>query len=163
MPPARPWPRPKRRRSPIAVGRLRHLHRDGQALPIPRSGRWMTPNLYSAIVTVKSDGKARDAERVSFGVRTAVFDAGQGLLPQRQAAQDSGHLQPPGSRRRGRGAARPPAGVPARRAAGDGLQRRAHLAQHAHAGVGGSLRPHGHDDDVRDAPDEFQPRRPGAA
>ncbi len=46
---------------------------------------------------------------------------------------------------------------------GDGLQRRAHLAQHAHAGVGGSLRPHGHDDDVRDAPDEFEPRGHGAA
>ncbi len=31
------------------------------------------PNLYSAIVTVEAGGKARDAERVSFGVRTAVF------------------------------------------------------------------------------------------
>jgi beta-galactosidase len=38
------------------------------------------PNLYSAIVTVESDGKVRDAERVSFGVRTVVFDAGKGLF-----------------------------------------------------------------------------------
>jgi beta-galactosidase len=38
------------------------------------------PNLYSAIVTVESDGKARDAERVSFGVRTAVFDADKGFF-----------------------------------------------------------------------------------
>ena len=38
------------------------------------------PNLYSAIVTVESDGKARDAERISFGVRTAVFDADKGFL-----------------------------------------------------------------------------------
>lgn len=37
------------------------------------------PNLYSAIVTVTSGGKARDAERVSFGVRTAVFDADKGF------------------------------------------------------------------------------------
>ena len=39
-----------------------------------------TPNLYSAIVTVESDGKPRDAERISFGVRTAVFDADKGFF-----------------------------------------------------------------------------------
>ena len=38
------------------------------------------PNLYSAIVTVESNGKPRDAERVSFGVRTAVFDADKGFI-----------------------------------------------------------------------------------
>jgi beta-galactosidase len=38
------------------------------------------PNLYSAIVTVESAGKPRDAERISFGVRTAVFDADKGFL-----------------------------------------------------------------------------------
>ncbi len=38
------------------------------------------PNLYSAIVTLESDSKARDAERVSFGVRTAVFDAAKGFF-----------------------------------------------------------------------------------
>jgi beta-galactosidase len=38
-----------------------------------------TPNLYSAIATVESGGNARDAERVSFGVRTAVFDADKGF------------------------------------------------------------------------------------
>ena len=38
------------------------------------------PNLYSAIVTVETDGKVRDAERVTFGVRTAVFDADKGFL-----------------------------------------------------------------------------------
>jgi beta-galactosidase len=38
------------------------------------------PNLYSAIVTVEAGGKPRDAERVSFGVRTAVFDADKGFL-----------------------------------------------------------------------------------
>jgi beta-galactosidase len=39
-----------------------------------------TPNLYSAVVTVESNGKPRDAERVSFGVRTAVFDADKGFF-----------------------------------------------------------------------------------
>ncbi|MDR3773780.1 MAG: beta-galactosidase GalA [Terracidiphilus sp.] len=38
------------------------------------------PNLYSAIVTVEAGGKVRDAERVSFGVRTAVFDADKGFF-----------------------------------------------------------------------------------
>jgi beta-galactosidase len=38
------------------------------------------PNLYSAIVTINTGGKTRDAERISFGVRTAVFDAGKGFF-----------------------------------------------------------------------------------
>ena len=38
------------------------------------------PNLYSAIVTVEASGKARDAERVSFGVRTVLFDADKGFF-----------------------------------------------------------------------------------
>jgi len=43
---------------------------------------WSTdqPNLYTAIVTVKSDGQPRDAERVSFGIRTARFDAQKGFF-----------------------------------------------------------------------------------
>ncbi|MGA2206984.1 MAG: beta-galactosidase GalA [Terracidiphilus sp.] len=39
-----------------------------------------TPNLYTAIVTVKTGDKVRDAERVSFGVRTARFDADKGFF-----------------------------------------------------------------------------------
>ena len=38
------------------------------------------PNLYTAVVTVESGGKVRDAERVKFGIRTAVFDPDKGLL-----------------------------------------------------------------------------------
>ncbi|MGD0471113.1 MAG: beta-galactosidase GalA [Terriglobales bacterium] len=38
------------------------------------------PNLYSAIVTVEADGNVRDAERITFGVRTAVFDADKGFF-----------------------------------------------------------------------------------
>jgi beta-galactosidase len=39
-----------------------------------------TPNLYTAIVTVKTDGKTRDAERMNFGVRFLRFDADQGFF-----------------------------------------------------------------------------------
>ena len=38
------------------------------------------PNLYAAIVSVESAGTVRDAERVNFGVRTAVFDANKGFF-----------------------------------------------------------------------------------
>jgi beta-galactosidase len=38
------------------------------------------PNLYSTVVTVESDGKVRDAERVTFGVRTAEFTADRGFF-----------------------------------------------------------------------------------
>src|ERR1019366_8065192 len=38
------------------------------------------PHLYSAIVTVESEGKILDGERVSFGVRTVAFDADKGLF-----------------------------------------------------------------------------------
>ena len=38
------------------------------------------PNLYAATVTVEAGGKARDAERVGFGVRTAVFDPDKGFF-----------------------------------------------------------------------------------
>jgi len=39
-----------------------------------------TPNMYSAVVTVESGGKARDAERVSFGVRTIAWNADKGFF-----------------------------------------------------------------------------------
>ena len=66
----------------------------GQAIPadgtanftstakLANPGLWSVdePILYSAIVTVESGGKTRDAERVSFGVRTAVFDANKGFF-----------------------------------------------------------------------------------
>ncbi len=38
------------------------------------------PNLYTALVAVEADGKVVDAERVPFGIRTAVFDADRGFL-----------------------------------------------------------------------------------
>ena len=49
---------------------------------LPNAALWSVdePNLYSAIVTVQSGDKARDAERVSFGVRTAIFDADKGFF-----------------------------------------------------------------------------------
>jgi beta-galactosidase len=39
-----------------------------------------TPNLYTAIVTVKSGDKVRDAERITFGLRTVKFDADNGFF-----------------------------------------------------------------------------------
>jgi beta-galactosidase len=49
---------------------------------LPNPALWSVdePHLYTAIVTVHADGKPRDAERVSFGVRTAVFDADKGFF-----------------------------------------------------------------------------------
>jgi len=38
------------------------------------------PNLYTAIVTVSTNGTSRDAERIIFGVRTAHFDAQKGFF-----------------------------------------------------------------------------------
>ncbi len=49
-------------------------------LPNPELWSVERTYLYSGIVTVKVNGKARDAERVSFGVRTAVFDADHGFF-----------------------------------------------------------------------------------
>ena len=49
-------------------------------LPNPALWSVETPNLYQAIVTLEADGKARDAERVSFGVRTAKFTADKGFF-----------------------------------------------------------------------------------
>jgi beta-galactosidase len=39
-----------------------------------------TPNLYSAVVTVESGGKPRDAERITFGVRDIKWDPDQGFF-----------------------------------------------------------------------------------
>jgi len=49
-------------------------------LPDPALWSVDTPNLYAAIVTVEAGGKPRDAERLSFGVRTAVFDPEKGFF-----------------------------------------------------------------------------------
>jgi beta-galactosidase len=49
-------------------------------LPSPALWSVDEPNLYSAIVTVESGGKVLDAERVSFGVRTARFDPEKGFF-----------------------------------------------------------------------------------
>jgi beta-galactosidase len=38
-----------------------------------------SPSLYTAIVTVKTNGQTRDAERITFGIRTAHFDPNLGF------------------------------------------------------------------------------------
>jgi beta-galactosidase len=39
-----------------------------------------TPNLYTAVVSVESKGKIRDAERISFGIRDLKWDADKGFF-----------------------------------------------------------------------------------
>jgi len=39
-----------------------------------------TPYLYSAVVTVESNGKVRDAERITFGIRDLKWDADKGFF-----------------------------------------------------------------------------------
>jgi beta-galactosidase len=39
-----------------------------------------TPNLYTAVVTVESDGKVRDAERITFGIRDLKWDPDKGFF-----------------------------------------------------------------------------------
>ncbi len=39
-----------------------------------------TPTLYTAVVTVETDGKLADAEQVTFGVRTTLFDVDKGFF-----------------------------------------------------------------------------------
>jgi len=49
---------------------------------IPHPAVWSvdSPNLYTAVVTVKTGDKVRDVERITFGVRTVKFDADHGLF-----------------------------------------------------------------------------------
>jgi beta-galactosidase len=49
---------------------------------LPNPALWSpeTPNLYTAIVTVESDDKVRDAERISFGIRDIKWDADKGFF-----------------------------------------------------------------------------------
>ncbi len=49
-------------------------------LPTPALWAPETPNLYSAVVTVEAGGKVRDAERVSFGVRSIAWDPDRGFF-----------------------------------------------------------------------------------
>src|SRR6185503_13538721 len=88
---------------------------------------------------------------------------GQGVPAEWEASEDHGHLQSPGPCGDWRGSAGCYAVVQAGGIARDGRECGAHFAQYADAGVGGRLRPDGHDDDVRDAADEFESGGDGAA
>jgi len=54
----------------------------GASVSIPNPALWSidSPYLYGAIVTVEAEGRVCDAERVDFGVRTAVFDPDKGFF-----------------------------------------------------------------------------------
>ena len=49
---------------------------------VANSALWSVdaPNLYSAVISVEAGGKVLDADRVTFGVRSVVFDPDKGLL-----------------------------------------------------------------------------------
>jgi len=49
---------------------------------VPNPVLWSpeNPNLYSAVVSVESNGRVRDAERVSFGIRDLRWDADKGFF-----------------------------------------------------------------------------------
>jgi beta-galactosidase len=48
------------------------------------------PTLYTAVLTVQSAGKVTDAEQVSFGVRTILFDANKGFFLNGKSAKIKG-------------------------------------------------------------------------
>ncbi len=69
------------------AGRSNPLEPDESAsftceMTLPNPTLWSVekPYLYTAIVRVKTNGIVRDAERIAFGVRTAVFDADKGFF-----------------------------------------------------------------------------------
>jgi len=49
-----------------------------------------TPNLYTAIATLKSGGTVRDVERITFGIRTVKFDADHGFFLNGQSMKIQG-------------------------------------------------------------------------
>jgi beta-galactosidase len=54
----------------------------GEVARFPNPALWSpeTPNLYTAVVTVESGGKVRDAERITFGIRDIRWDADKGFF-----------------------------------------------------------------------------------
>ena len=127
-----------------------------------------TPNLYSALVTVEAQSPriallACDAERITFGIRDLKWDADKGFFLNGKSVKIKGTCNH--HDHAGVGAALPDRLQWYRVGSAEryGRQRRAHVAQHADAGMGGGLRPPGHDDDVRDAADERESGGHGTA
>ena len=63
----------------VAAGGLKVVRGD-VSLTDPTPWSPETPNLYSAVVTLESDGKIRDAERITFGIRDIKWDADKGFF-----------------------------------------------------------------------------------
>ena len=74
----------------VAAGIDGSLSHASAALRNPALWSVDEPNLYSAIVTVESEGKVRDAERITFGIRTALFDAEKGFFLNGQSLKIQG-------------------------------------------------------------------------
>jgi beta-galactosidase len=63
----------------IGPGATATLQESGKFIEHPTLWSVDTPNLYTAVVTVKTGDKVRDAERITFGIRTVKFDANHGF------------------------------------------------------------------------------------
>jgi beta-galactosidase len=61
-------------------------------ISLPKPALWSpeSPNLYFALITVESDGKVRDAERIRFGVRDIRWDADKGFFLNGKSAKIKG-------------------------------------------------------------------------
>jgi beta-galactosidase len=64
----------------IDPGMNLRIEESGKLIDRPALWSAETPNLYSAVVTVKTAGTVRDTERINFGIRTAKFDADHGFF-----------------------------------------------------------------------------------
>jgi beta-galactosidase len=56
------------------------IEESGKLVDHPALWSVETPNLYTAVVSIESNGKVRDAERITFGIRSAKFDADHGFF-----------------------------------------------------------------------------------
>jgi beta-galactosidase len=56
------------------------IEESGKLVDHPALWSVEAPNLYTAVITVKTNGTVRDAERVTFGLRTVRFDADHGFI-----------------------------------------------------------------------------------
>ena len=162
MPPAKPSPPLRLRRNPSPWTHA-SVSRPRLRLPIPPCGRSIRP------ISTRPSSPLKSMALPAMPSASASASARSSSTPPRGCFLNGKSIKMQGTCNHqdhaGVGAAIPDqlAVVPSRRSPPDGLQRCPHLPQHAHSHLGRRLRPHGHDDDVRDPPDEFKPRRPGAA
>ena len=127
---------------PVAAGSRRAVDR---RIAVANPALWSieTPNLYTLRTVIEAGGHAVDRYETPFGIRTVRFDADRGFFLNDRPLKIKGTCNHQDHARRRRGHARPAAVLPPRKAQGDGIERVSHLAQSAHSGTAGRLRPLG--------------------